>query len=142
MKKLLTLLLVMVCSVGWCAGTTVETSGKSTIQTGPASFTNFVQLGASTSSTQEVGPFTGALSNTEGGSVIFAHNLDESKIIGYSILAKSSLGYYFPDKIPDGNTGCTYTVYFYNNKVYITNHATDSELILQASYTMYIKYRL
>lgn len=45
MKKLLTLLLVLVCSVGWCAGNTTETSGKSTIQTGPASFTNFVQLG-------------------------------------------------------------------------------------------------
>lgn len=91
MKKLLTLLLALVCSVGFAAGTTTETSGKSTIQTGPASFTNFVQLG------DGCVPFkilyiSGVASTTAGAVVSIPTGISENKIITISVAILSDAG--------------------------------------------------
>lgn len=90
MKRLIiTLCFLVICSVGFAAGTTTETSGKSTIQTGPASFTNFVQFGADAPPLKIV-TLPVSVPTTEGGILNFNHGLaDVTKVLFFTVLIAS-----------------------------------------------------
>jgi hypothetical protein len=83
--------------------------------------------------------FTGTTAAAEGGAEIITHGLDESKIIGFTVVVKNDTNYSITQEYSKG-TGNQFHIFQFETVFWITNHATLSESILSRPYTLLVWY--
>jgi hypothetical protein len=106
--------------------------------TGNLISTNFTKLGGSSAPAIKMKSFTNTTSNAEGGDVFFAHGLDATKIISYTVLVDVS-GLW----VKEGHlqfAGRQFDSEVNNVNIRVYNHATNSENILSKTIKVLITY--
>lgn len=141
MKKLLTLLLVLVCSVSWGAGTTTEDKSGTNALYKNASFSERIQIGPNGTPMKSI-IVASLTADAEGGQSEILTGIDNLLVVSWTINVRygANAGGILPNET--NLTGYQYSASLDSNGIItVTNHATNSENILGKQVEVLIWYR-